>query len=298
VVIVGVVAVSRLYLGAHWLTDVLGGLALGAAWLFALLTSVRLVDRAVVQALNHAAQPQPCACWPAGGWLVARVQDHGLRIALDRADARLGGHLPTDARLYRPTSIDTSSPATGAPPAPASTAKSRTSTANSTATSTSSSRPPTGPSWSSRSSPSCPSAPPTTTGSPPGASSATTACTTGGSSTPDRLGQGPADRPSHRRPGRLTTHLPSVRLSGAPAPGTRVSAALAGGRRGSRHSRSPAVSSMGQACGLAGTGVQGRWRGQIPCEVVAAIRSTGSFILSLMAQTCRLLTRPRPSRRC
>ena len=44
VVIVGVVAVSRLYLGAHWLTDVLGGLALGAAWLFALLTSVRTID--------------------------------------------------------------------------------------------------------------------------------------------------------------------------------------------------------------------------------------------------------------
>jgi hypothetical protein len=42
-----------------------------------------------------------------GGWMVARVQDHGLRIALDRVDARLGGHLPTDARLYRPTSIDT-----------------------------------------------------------------------------------------------------------------------------------------------------------------------------------------------
>ena len=39
--------------------------------------------------------------------MVARVQDHGLRVALNRADGRLGGHLPTDARLYRPTSIDT-----------------------------------------------------------------------------------------------------------------------------------------------------------------------------------------------
>jgi membrane-associated phospholipid phosphatase len=45
VVITGTVAVSRLYLGAHWLTDVLGGLALGAAWLFALLTSVRTINQ-------------------------------------------------------------------------------------------------------------------------------------------------------------------------------------------------------------------------------------------------------------
>lgn len=44
VVVIGLVAVSRLYLGTHWLTDVLGGLALGAAWLFALLTSVRTID--------------------------------------------------------------------------------------------------------------------------------------------------------------------------------------------------------------------------------------------------------------
>jgi membrane protein DedA with SNARE-associated domain/membrane-associated phospholipid phosphatase len=44
VVITGVVAVSRLYLGTHWLTDVLGGLALGAAWLFALLTSVHTIN--------------------------------------------------------------------------------------------------------------------------------------------------------------------------------------------------------------------------------------------------------------
>ena len=42
-----------------------------------------------------------------GGWLAARVQDHGLRIALNRADGRLSGRLPTDARLYRPTTIDT-----------------------------------------------------------------------------------------------------------------------------------------------------------------------------------------------
>jgi membrane-associated phospholipid phosphatase len=41
--VAGLVGLSRLYLGAHWLTDVLGALALGAAWLFALLTAARTV---------------------------------------------------------------------------------------------------------------------------------------------------------------------------------------------------------------------------------------------------------------
>ena len=63
VVIVGVVAVSRLYLGAHWLTDVLGGLALGAAWLFALLTSVRTIN----QLRAHRADQPPQAATEAYG---------------------------------------------------------------------------------------------------------------------------------------------------------------------------------------------------------------------------------------
>src|SRR6266511_961944 len=40
----GLVGLSRLYLGAHWLTDVLGALTLGAAWLFVLLAATRTVD--------------------------------------------------------------------------------------------------------------------------------------------------------------------------------------------------------------------------------------------------------------
>jgi membrane protein DedA with SNARE-associated domain len=41
VLVAGLVGVSQLYLGAHWLTDVLGALALGAVWLFALLAAAR-----------------------------------------------------------------------------------------------------------------------------------------------------------------------------------------------------------------------------------------------------------------
>ena len=43
-VVAGLVGLSRLYLGAHWLTDVLGALALGAAWLFTLLAAARTVS--------------------------------------------------------------------------------------------------------------------------------------------------------------------------------------------------------------------------------------------------------------
>ncbi len=56
----GLVGLSQLYLGAHWLTDVLGALTLGAAWLFVLLTATR-----TVRALHgRTADPHPP---PSGG---------------------------------------------------------------------------------------------------------------------------------------------------------------------------------------------------------------------------------------
>ncbi len=53
----GLVGLSRLYLGAHWLTDVLGALTLGAAWLFALLTATRTVHAPHTASSDHPAPP-------------------------------------------------------------------------------------------------------------------------------------------------------------------------------------------------------------------------------------------------
>ncbi|HYY78081.1 MAG TPA: bifunctional DedA family/phosphatase PAP2 family protein [Actinomycetes bacterium] len=59
VLLVGLVGVSRLYLGTHWLTDVLGGLALGAVWLFALLTTTRTLHQLRAHPPDRPAPPPP-----------------------------------------------------------------------------------------------------------------------------------------------------------------------------------------------------------------------------------------------
>jgi membrane-associated phospholipid phosphatase len=116
------IGLGQIATGANYPLDVLVGLAVGAACTAALLPLRHRLQAPVGRLLR--AQVPISAAAPRqrelrvgvialvllvglGGWLVARVQDHGLRVALNRADARLGGHLPTDARLYRPTTIDT-----------------------------------------------------------------------------------------------------------------------------------------------------------------------------------------------
>jgi undecaprenyl-diphosphatase len=114
------VALGRVAIGAHYPSDVAVAVLVGAGAVAALLPLRSRTQRLLGRLLGV---DQPAAAPRRhelrlgvvalvllallGGWLVARVQDHGLRVALNRADGRLGGHLPTDARLYRPTSIDT-----------------------------------------------------------------------------------------------------------------------------------------------------------------------------------------------
>jgi hypothetical protein len=114
------VALGRVAIGPHYPSDVAVALLIGAGAVAALLP-LRSRTQGLLGRLIGVDQP---ASAPRrhelrlgvaalvllallGGWMVARVQDHGLRVALNRADGRLGNQLPTDARLYRPTSIDT-----------------------------------------------------------------------------------------------------------------------------------------------------------------------------------------------
>ena len=114
------VALGRVAIGAHYPSDVLVALVVGAGAVAALLTLRPRTQRLIGRLLQVDQTPSTPARHELrvgvvavvllallGGWMVARIQDHGLRIALNRADGRLGGHLPTDARLYRPTGIDT-----------------------------------------------------------------------------------------------------------------------------------------------------------------------------------------------
>ena len=61
--LIGAIGFSRLYLGVHWLTDVLGGYALGAVWLGLLLTVARAVSELRTRSGND--RRRRCATGPA-----------------------------------------------------------------------------------------------------------------------------------------------------------------------------------------------------------------------------------------
>jgi undecaprenyl-diphosphatase len=114
------VGFGRIAVGAHYPSDLVVAAVVGCATVAVLLPLRHRVERlasrlpgfrntSVAPPHQHERHWQRIALLALAllvGWVAGRLQDHGLHTALSRAEGRIHGTIPSDARLYKQTDIE------------------------------------------------------------------------------------------------------------------------------------------------------------------------------------------------